>query len=84
MVMILVNRMVIVIIFMGMIMAADVMITRTKEGIPEDKKRKNQKKNPGSRRVGLERGMEVDGELPLPGKPEEEDSPKHQEESIPE
>jgi hypothetical protein len=82
--MLLVNGMGIVPMFMGMIVAADVMLTRTKECIPEDKKRKNQKKNSGSRRVGLERGMEVDGELPHPGKPEEEDAPKHQEECIPE
>ena len=69
--MLLVNRMVIVTMFMGMIVAAGVILTRTKESIPEEKKRKNQQKPPGTRRVGLERGMEVDGELPLPGKPEE-------------
>jgi hypothetical protein len=84
MVMILVNRLVIMTMFMGMIVATTVMLTRTKEGIPEYKKRKNQKKHAGSRRVGLERGMEIDGKLTLPGKPEEEGSPKHQEESIPE
>jgi hypothetical protein len=82
--MLLANGMGIVPMFMGMIVAADVMLTRTKECIPEDKKRKNQQKPPGTRRVGLERGMEVDGELPLPGKPEEEDAPKQQEEWIPE